>query len=59
MGEESTRLDEEAQSFHELVHAAFTELHKAHERIARIDASEVIEQVQEQIQAAFESRGMV
>jgi dTMP kinase len=59
MGEESTRLDEEAQSFHELVHAAFTELHKAHERIARIDASEAIEQVQEQIQAAFESRGMV
>ena len=58
MGEESTRLDEEAQSFHELVHAAFAELHKVHERIARIDASETIEQVHAQVRAAFESRGM-
>ncbi|MDT8375838.1 MAG: dTMP kinase [Mariprofundaceae bacterium] len=60
MGEESTRLDEEAQSFHELVHAAFAQLHRAHgERIARIDASEAIEQVQKQVQAAFDVRGMV
>jgi len=59
MGEESTRLDEEAQSFHELVHAAFAELHKAHVgRIKRIDASEAIESVQIQVQAAFGSRGM-
>ncbi|MFC1542805.1 dTMP kinase [Pseudomonadota bacterium] len=58
MGEESTRLDEEAQSFHELVHTAFAELHKVHERITRIDASETIEQVHVQVRAAFESRGM-
>jgi len=59
MGEESTRLDEEAQSFHELVHAAFAELHNAHgKRISRIDASEAIEHVQAQVQAAFNARGM-
>jgi len=59
MGEESTRLDEEAQSFHELVHAAFAELYNAHgKRIARIDASEAIEHVQTQVQAAFRARGM-
>jgi len=59
MGEESTRLDEEAQSFHESVHAAFAELHKTHaKRIARIDASEAIEHVQEQVQATFSARGM-
>ncbi|MFC1567734.1 dTMP kinase [Pseudomonadota bacterium] len=59
MGEESTRLDEEAQSFHELVHAAFAELHNTHaKRIARIDASEAIEHVQAQVQAAFTTRGM-
>lgn len=59
LGEESTRLDEEAQSFHESVHAAFAELHKANgERIARIDASEAIEDVHKQIQALFSERGM-
>lgn len=59
MGEESTRLDEEAQSFHESVHAAFAELHRTHgERIVRIDASEAIEDVQKQIQALFSARGM-
>ncbi len=60
MGEESTRLDEEAQSFHESVHAAFAGLHKAcGERIVRIDASESIESVQKSVQAVFRERGMV
>ena len=60
MGEESTRLDEEAQSFHESVHAAFSELHKTHDkRIARIDASESIEQVHKQVQSTLTVRGMV
>lgn len=59
LGEESTRLDEEAQSFHESVHAAFAELHTKHsERIARIDASEAIEDVQKQIQELFSKRGL-
>ncbi|MES0370772.1 MAG: dTMP kinase [Mariprofundaceae bacterium] len=59
LGEESTRLDEEAQSFHESVHAAFAELHKTHsDRIARIDASEAIEDVQKQIRTLFSERGL-
>ncbi len=59
LGEESTRLDEEAKSFHESVHSAFAELHKAHDqRIARIDASASIEHVHEQVKATFSARGM-
>lgn len=58
MGESSTRLDEEAQSFHEKVHAAFTELHARHERIERIDAAQSIESVQQQIRSALAGRGM-
>lgn len=59
LGEKSTRLDEEALSFHEKVHAAFAELHAMHERIARIDALNAIESVQQEIQTLFRSRGMV
>ncbi len=60
MGEASTRLDEEAQSFHESVHAAFAKLHSVHsDRISRIDASEAIDRVQQQIQAVFTERGLV
>ena len=60
MGEESTRLDEEKQSFHESVHAAFAELHRIHnERIARVDASEPIESVQANIQSVIRNRGLL
>jgi dTMP kinase len=60
MGEESTRLDEEKQSFHNAVHAAFAELHRKHsERIARIDASDSIEVVQSNIRALFQERGVL
>jgi len=60
MGEESTRLDEEKQSFHEAVHAAFAELHRIHnDRISRIDASLSIESVQANIQSVFMSRGLL
>ena len=60
MGEESTRLDEEKQSFHESVHAAFAELHKVHaDRIVRIDASVSIETVQANIQAVVKDRGIL
>ncbi len=60
MGEESTRLDEEKQSFHEAVHTAFAELHRLHgERIFHIDASESIESVQAKIQSVFKSRSLL
>jgi len=60
MGEESTRLDEEKQSFHEEVHAAFAELHRVHnDRVSRIDASVPIEAVQANIQSVFMSRGLL
>jgi len=60
MGEASTRLDEESQSFHESVHAAFAKLHSVHsDRISRIDASEAIDRVQQQIQSVFTERGLV
>ena len=58
MGEESTRLDEEAQSYHEKVHAAFASLNDMHKRIERIDAMHSIEVVQEQIQTTFRKRGL-
>lgn len=60
MGEESTRLDEEKQSFHESVHAAFAELHRTHsDRIARIDAGESIEAVQAKIQSLFMNKELL
>jgi dTMP kinase len=60
MGEESTRLDEEAQSFHEAVHTAFAALNETHgNRIARIDASEAIETVQQRVQRVISERGIV
>ncbi len=60
MGEESTRLDEEALSFHESVHGAFASLQKSEpERIVRIDASLTIESVQEAIQATIQGKGIV
>lgn len=58
LGEKSTRLDEEAQSFHERVHAAFAELHRKYARIARIDAARSIEDVQRQIQSVMAEQGM-
>jgi len=59
LGEKSTRLDEEAQSFHERVHAAFAELQRLHARIARIDAACSVEAVQQQIQSVIAERGVV
>lgn len=54
IGEESNRLDEEALSFHEKVHAAFASLHERHpQRIRAIDASVSIEQVQASIQSVL------
>jgi len=58
MGEESTRLDEEAQSFHEKVHAAFAGLHVKYDRIARIDALHDIESVQKEVRSVFVKRGI-
>jgi len=59
MGEKSTRLDEEALSFHEKVHGAFAGLHEKYDRIVRIDALKNIESVQAEIQSAFAERGIV
>jgi len=51
MGAESTRLDEEALSFHERVHAAFMEICQQYsERMLRLDAASNIESIQAQIQ---------
>lgn len=51
MGAESTRLDEEALSFHERVHAAFLEICQQYsERMVRLDAAVNIESIQAQIQ---------
>lgn len=58
LGEKSTRLDEEALSFHEKVHAAFSHLHDEHDRISRVDAALSIEAVQHQIQQVLEERGI-
>lgn len=50
MGAESTRLDEEALSFHERVHAAFLEICQQYsERMVRLDAAVNIESIQAQI----------
>lgn len=54
VGEESNRLDEEALSFHEKVHAAFAALHERFpQRIRAIDATVSIEQVQASIQSVL------
>jgi len=54
VGEESNRLDEEALSFHEKVHAAFAALHEQQpQRIRAIDASRSIEEVQASIQSVL------
>jgi len=51
MGEESTRLDEEALSFHERVHAAFVKICQQYpKRMVRIDAIDPIEDIQINIQ---------
>lgn len=51
MGAESTRLDEEALSFHERVHAAFMEICQQYsERMVRLDAAKNVEEIQKQIQ---------
>jgi len=56
MGAESTRLDEEALSFHERVHAAFVEICQQYpDRMQRIDAGANIEQIQLQIQHHLEA----
>jgi len=55
MGAESTRLDEEALSFHERVHAAFLEIYQQDsERMLRVDAADNIEGIQKQIQTHLE-----
>jgi len=56
MGAESTRLDEEALSFHERVHAAFVEICQQYpDRMQCIDAGANIEQIQLQIQHHLEA----
>jgi dTMP kinase len=60
MGEESTRLDDEAQSFHEAVHAAFAGFYESDKhRIARINASNTIDDVQQELRNAFVTRGII
>jgi len=55
MGAESTRLDEEALSFHERVHAAFIDICKQYpERMVRLDAGIHIEEIQSNIQKHLE-----
>jgi len=55
MGAESTRLDEEALSFHERVHAAFIDICKQYpERMVRVDAGVHIEEIQRDIQKHLE-----
>jgi len=54
MGAESTRLDEEALSFHERVHEAFLAIFQQYpERMVRLDATVGIEDVQQQIQSSL------
>ncbi len=56
MGAESTRLDEEALSFHERVHAAFMEISQQYlERMVRVDAVDNIENIQASIQKHLEA----
>ncbi len=50
MGEESTRLDEEALSFHQQVHAGFAAIYREHTmRIHRIDATNTIDCIHQEI----------
>jgi len=50
IGEAATRLDEEAQSFHERVRQGFSAIHAAQpERVRRVDASADVEAVQQHI----------
>jgi len=54
MGEESTRLDEEALSFHERVHAAFVTISQQYpDRVVRLDARQCIETIQQQIRKSL------
>jgi len=56
MGEESTRLDEEALSFHERVRDAFAMLAKQEpQRIVRIDASAAVDTIHLQFQTHFKN----
>ena len=56
-GEKSTRLDDEAVSFHQRVAAAFTEQHQNEaERIVRIDAGLSMNDVEKQVKAALVQR---
>lgn len=56
-GEKSTRLDDEAVSFHQRVAAAFTEQYKNEEkRIVRIDAGLGIDDVEKQVKAVLARR---
>jgi len=49
-GEKATRLDEEAESFHDRVAAAFTQQHRENrDRVVRIDAVRAIDDVQVQV----------
>jgi len=54
MGEESTRLDEEALSFHERVHAAFVTISQQYpDRVVHLDARQCIETIQQQIRKSL------
>jgi len=56
MGEESTRLDEEALSFHERVHAAFKLISENNpQRVQRLDAMQSIDDIQQQIQHCLQA----
>lgn len=56
-GEKSTRLDDEAVSFHQRVAAAFVEQYKDEaERIVRIDAGLGMDDVEQQVKAALGQR---
>ncbi|MDX8394952.1 MAG: dTMP kinase [Mariprofundaceae bacterium] len=55
MGEENTRLDEEALSFHEQVHAAFKNIAEQNpNRVSCINANQAVELVQHDIRQALE-----
>lgn len=53
-GEKSNRLDDEVRSFHQRVHQAFEHIYRQNTaRIVRLDASESIEGIQQQIRQAM------
>jgi len=64
-GEKATRLDDEAQSFHERVSAAFRQQFESQtganqlQRIMRIDAAQPIDAVQEQVNAVLQQFGLM